>query len=419
MSKVDRSILIAMLIILLAVSCTAPDVNQPKPTVTIQPTLQVLPAAQIARYPAPADLSRNYMRLDAIPKFDLAIFWQVDLRSRDLTEIDMTESLDDLLYAVFDSKTEWPSSDKFPPGFDWQKIMETGKDPGLGIRALHDQGITGRGVNIAIIDQPLIIEHVEYADRIRLYEEISIFPGTESQMHGPAVASIAVGKNTGVAPDANVYYIATMAFDPKDPEKKSDYSYIAQAIHRILEINKDLPADQKIRAISMSIGLNPAVKGYDEFSSAIEAAKKAGVFPINVSLDKTYNHPILGMGRDPRSDPNDFQFYRPASWWKQEFFDQQVSNDRLLIPMEARTTASPTGAEDYAFYDQAGMSWSVPYLAGMYALAVQVNPDITPEDFLTAAIKTGKTIPIRQDGRDYEFGVILDPRALIEEIKGK
>jgi hypothetical protein len=29
-----------------------------------------------------------------------------------------------------------------PPDFDWQKIMEMGKNPGLGIRQLHGVGVT-------------------------------------------------------------------------------------------------------------------------------------------------------------------------------------------------------------------------------------------------------------------------------------
>jgi hypothetical protein len=91
----------------------------------------------------------------------------------------------------------------------------------------------------------------------------------------------------------------------------------------------------------------------------------------------------------------------------------------LLIPMEARTTASPTGRDDYVFFGAAGMSWTVPYLAGMYALAIQVKPDITPEEFLSAAIQTGKTIQIQHEGKEFPFGIILDPRALIEEIKSK
>jgi hypothetical protein len=69
------------------------------------------------------------------------------------------------------------------------------------------------------------------------------------------------------------------------------------------------------------------------------------------------------------------------------------------------------------FYRQGGWSWSIPYLAGMYALAVQVKPEITPQEFWASACNTGKTIQIEHKGKDYGFGVILDPQALIEEIK--
>ena len=55
----------------------------------------------------------------------------------------------------------------------------------------------------------------------------------------------------------------------------------------------------------------------------------------------------------------------------------------------------------------------------MYALAAQVKPDITAEEFWETAFKTGRTIQVRHNGKDYEFGVILDPQALIETIKDK
>jgi hypothetical protein len=38
---------------------------------------------------------------------------------------------------------------------------------------------------------------------------------------------------------------------------------------------------------------------------------------------------------------------------------------------------------------------------------------------LNAALKTGRTIQIQRDGKDYKLGKILDPQALIEELKTK
>ena len=405
-------ILISFMLVTLLVSCAAPVSSTAIPT--------ALPDSKIDRYPKPDDY-RGLNVYTKLPAYDPNSTdpWQMDLRSSDLTKLDLSKSKENLIHATFDSKTQWPASDKMPVDFDWQTIMEIGKDPGLGVRELHEQGITGKGVNIAIIDQPLIIEHVEYGDQIRLYEEINIRPETPSQMHGPAVASIAVGKTIGVAPDANLYYLATWVFDTTNPSsERLDYSYYAQAVRRIIEINKELPDDRKIRAISMSIGLVATETGYDELKAAIEEAKTAGIFAMTVDLSQTHGWSLMGLGRASEADPNTFESYEPADWWKQRFLQQGLPTDTLLIPMDSRTTASPTGKEDYVFYRLGGMSWTVPYLAGMYALAVQIRPDITPEEFWETALDTGRTIQIQRDGKNYELGAILDPQALIEKIKG-
>ena len=176
---------------------------------------------------------------------------------------DLRKSLDDLLYADFDSRTTWPTADRMPEGFAHERIMEFGKNPGLGVRKVHERGITGRGIGVAIVDQVLLTKHKEYADRLRFYEEINVRPGTDPQMHGAAVASIAVGKTVGVAPEADLYYIGSWTGDwgkGKDGFEWN-FAYYAQAVRRILEINKQLPDDRKSRVISMSVGWTSKRKG--------------------------------------------------------------------------------------------------------------------------------------------------------------
>ena len=107
----------------------------------------------------------------------------------------------------FDSLTKWPEPNKLPARFNPADLLEKGKYPGLGIKKLHQQGIDGRGIGIAIIDQPLLKNHIEYADRLVRYEQIDV-KGVDIQMHGPPVCSIAVGKTCGVAPKASLYYYA-------------------------------------------------------------------------------------------------------------------------------------------------------------------------------------------------------------------
>jgi hypothetical protein len=308
-----------------------------------------------------------------------------------------------------------------PNDFDWQSIMELGKDPGLGIWQLHKQGITGQGVGIAIIDLSLLVDHIEYVDHVRVYEEaddVDVIGGWEiASMHGAAVASIAVGNSIGVAPGADLYFIATGDCGGSTSILDLDFSCRADAIRRVIEINRTLPFESRIRVLSMSFGWSPDSIGYDEITAAVDEARDAGIFVISTSISQTYGFKFHGLGRFPTSDPNDPQSYGPGIWWEDYFYENGPETEILLIPMDSRTTASPTGLEDYVFYRQGGWSWCVPYLVGMYALAVQVNPEITPEEFWSTALETGRTIQIEHEGKNYSLGVILDPQALIAVLQ--
>ncbi|MEW6404000.1 MAG: S8/S53 family peptidase [Chloroflexota bacterium] len=374
-----------------------------------------LTVPHITRQPAAQIINSNRV-VTSLPTYDPNSDndSQVDLCSSDLSSLDLRNSSKDLFYADFDTRTVWPPADRMPADFDPQQIMEIGKDPGLGLRQLRAQGITGQGVNIAIIDMRLLTDHQEYNAQLRWYEEINVGAEETAQMHGSAVASIAVGETVGVAPQAGLYYIGISSY--LTTQLFLDH-YEALGIRRILEINRQLPEDQKIRVISISAGWDPD----SEAQEAAEEARDSGIFVIYSSLSETYGLDFLGLGRDSRSDPNEFLSYEPGLFWQDRFYERGFPTTRafLLVPMDSRTTASPTGTEDYVFYRSGGLSWSIPYVAGMYALAVQVKPDISPEEFWETALATGQTIQIQHDGRDYEFGVILDPQALIEALQAE
>lgn len=387
---------------------------KPAPTATSTPTLSF---PKIDRKPGPAGLDRG--SLNRVPAYDPDSdqIWQVDLRSYDLSGLDLRHSLQDLMYADFDSQTRWPSATKMPSSFDWQRILELGKNPGLGIRQLHAQGITGYGVGIALIDQPLLVNHQEYAGQLRLYEEASDVPqGTKTSMHGPAVASIAVGKTVGVAPGADLYYIA-WAYCQNHGGNVTDFSCLAQNVRRILAINQQLPTARKIRVISLSIGWRPGDKGYDDITAAAQEAKDAGLLVVYSSVKDVHGFKFDGLGRSPLADPDNPESYEHRLWEAKQFYENPSSPDQLLVPMDSRTVASPGGVDEYVFYREGGMSWSIPYIAGVYALAAQVKPAITPDEFWSLAIQTGQTIPLKRSGKIIAFGPIIDPLALISRLQ--
>jgi hypothetical protein len=277
--------------------------------------------------------------------------------------------------------------------------------------------VTGRGVGLAIIDQPLLVEHQEYRDRLRLYEEVSVEANTKAQMHGAAVASLAVGRSIGVAPGADLYYIGSWTFDSSNSGAVTwNFRHYAQSLRRVLQINRQLPAKRKIRVVAMQVGWSKDQAGYDEITAACNEAKAAGLFVVSSSLGEVHGFNFHGLGRSPLADPDKFESYEPALRWAETVSGSKSFTDQPHVPMDSRTVASHCGIDEYTFFRSGGWSWSIPYIAGVYALACQVEPKMTPERFWELALKTGRTIQLERDGQQVPFGPIIDPPALIEAI---
>jgi len=210
-------------------------------------------------------------------------------------------------------------------------------------RRLHARGITGRNVGIAIIDSFLLTDHREYRDRLRWYDELDARPADPAGWHATAVASIAVGQTVGVAPEADLYFVGLGLIWARQPLGNWFAALVrgahagqhqALAIRRILEINRRLDPDRKIRAISMSIG--PGARWLNQTADAVEEARREGIF---VSA--------LDLGAAP------------------------------FGPVRIASAASP---DEYLVYGPAG-SWAIAYWAGRYALAWQEDHAMTPARF--------------------------------------
>jgi subtilisin family serine protease len=340
----------------------------------------------------------------------------LDLRGFDMSALDLRDRLLDLLWADFSTSSTWPTAAKLPREFDWKRILDLGKNPGLGLR-LRAAGITGRDVSIAMIDQRLLVEHQEYADRLQLYEEIGA-EGEAASMHGPACASLAVGRTVGVAPGAKLFYIA-VSLRGKQAQGASpisrDFTACAKAVRRIVEINGMLPDKQKIRVLSLSVGWRPAEVASQEMTAATNAARDAGMLVVSSSIDRTHGFRFHGLGRAPLADPDQFESYEPGAFWIKAY--KPSDGSALMIPMDSRTVAGPGAADSYSFDRTGGWSWSIPYIAGLYALCAQVRPTITPGQFWDLAMKTGRMIEVTRDGKTYRLGPVVDPARLIEAVR--
>ena len=375
-----------------------------------------------------------------------------DVRGCDITQLDLSE--EQLLNLTIDKTTVMTPEQKAII----EPYMEAAKNPGLGIRQLHEQGLTGKGVNMAIIDQPLGM-HQEYADNIigQVHDINSEKMGwLHASMHGAAVTSIAVGKNVGVAPDAGVVYYSAVNLTKK-PEDIKEYrvkiqqemktykdsphymEYLqmqlsnidrmgacssnkpyVEAINKILDENEKLPEEERVSVISISWGFDELAPGYEELQKALQRAKDQGVFIVSTALDRDYNMDTCGANRNPKGDLDNSDNYEAGAFWKQAAeetpMDKEYNDKFLLVPMDHRTVADFTDGTSYRYEgNDGGMSWSTPWLAGMYVLAKQAAPDITPEKFWEYALETSDECKNNDTGQ--YVGRIINPQALIKKIQ--
>ena len=342
-------------------------------------------------------------------------YYGYDMRWCDLSEFDLS-FITDLQLINFSTQTVWP--DSLPEGFDPDIIVELGKNPGLGIRALHDAGITGEGVGIAIIDGALLLDHEQYRHNLMYYERIHC-PAEHAEFHGSLVSSIAVGQDTGVAPDAKLYYIATqMGHFTRLGTFDFDAGIVADCIYRILEVNEYLPDNEKIRVISISRGYWKTDKNVWLLEEAIQAAESENIFVITASPEQYYtNFEWYWMDCDYLCDRDDPGSYRPATLLETSYIDRPGRyRNTVFFPAGSRTVACSTGVGEYMVVSQGSLSLVTPWCAGLYAMCCQADPDITPDRFVSLVYETALTTTLEYDGSAYEFGLIVNPIGIVSEL---
>lgn len=300
------------------------------------------------------------------------------VKTKDVSSMDLSNVGEIIPTLWFNEKTKWPEAAKMPKDCDPKKILAAAMNPGLGITELHKQGITGKGVTVAIIDQPLYQDHPEFAGKILKYKDFDC--KSTSSMHGPAVTSLLAGKNIGTAPNAKVYYAAA-------PSWLADASYYARALDWIVDENKKLPKNNKIRVVSISAAPSgpgsPFKKNSDMWDKSVAEAEKAGI----LILDCTQNHGIIYPCWYDINDPDNFKKCIPGfpgSEWKIK------SDGKIFAPTSPRTTAEEYDKGDcsYQYTGRGGLSWAIPYCAGVFALGWQINPEMTPTEAVDLMLKS-------------------------------
>lgn len=392
-AKLSSRLLLGLMLAVCALSGCNTASSTPESSSAPSAETSVSESAEVSKAETPSEVEQGDSELPTI-----VTMWEnvsadpYDLsRPVDLSEV--TNLGDPLLQTLtFSTRTIFPEN--------WQEeastLLERCKDPGLGVRQLHEAGITGEGVNVAIIDQSMYQNHPEFDGKIIEYRD---FDTGGSSMHGPAVTSLLVGETTGTAPGAKVYYAAVSS-------RQADAQYFADALEWIIETNETLPEEEKIRVVSVSAApSSQAFANKDSWLPMVQRAEENGM----IVLDCTDKHGVITPCYYSVEDPDDFSLVKVG--FKDSGEGTMLPTDDLFAPCSSRTVAEQYLEDEpsYAYYGNGGLSWSIPYAAGVLAMGFQLRPEMTGEEMLACLMDTAY---VREDGFK-----IINPPAFIEALQ--
>ncbi len=277
-------------------------------------------------------------------------------------------------------------------------LIEAGKNPGLGVRALHSRGITGAGVGVAVIDENEVHVTTEIADS--LTDAASIYPAggrKEGTGQGAALASLLVGNTVGTAPGADLYYYDTVLGNE------------AAALRHILSVNEKLPPAERIRVV-----VAPTVQlceGFDEpaWDALVDRAAAAGILVLDGRENNRTG--FVQAGFYELNSPEDIALCKPGRPGNTGVSSQYGV---LYAPGANRTVMeSLQPGEDHWRYEGMGCrSWALAYVGGVAAMGFQVCPGMSSgqcrELLLETAAKSG------YDTGEGQFDAyFVDPAAFV------
>jgi len=355
----------------------------------------------------------SHLAIFSVPEYE-------DVRGKDIHVADFSEDPRKILTLMFNDKTIFPPKEKMPVSDRYQPdfIMEAGKNPGLGVRALHEQGITGEGVSVAIIDFMIRdANHPEYKDKIAEFTSIGSYL---DRMQGPEVVSILVGETVGVAPGAKLYYYEAgkyIDFPDTTLGWKIDAEAIAIALDMIIEKNKTLPDREKIRVVSISGEFVPRTQNINHMTNgnkyieSVERAQEAGILVLDTSI----RFGIIGSCYYNFNDPEDVTKCRAGGL----NYDGWRNKTDILAPVCYRTLPDVgyswegrniSEEYSYVYLGNGYIEFAIPYAAGVFAMGWQVKPELTADEIVQILRDTAYV-----DASGYKY---INPPAFIEYIQG-
>lgn len=304
----------------------------------------------------------------------------------------------------------------------------------LTVQQVWDQGITGKGVTVAVIDTG-ICRHPDLGDRLIDFKDFcngkdGVENAYDDNGHGSHCAGLvggdgskAGGKFKGAAPGANLVGVKVL-----EGSGGGSLSNIEQGIRWCIANKERL----NIRILSMSLGANANLHEKDDvIAKAVNEAIEAGLVPIIAAGNSGPGIQTIGtpaITRDaitvgayddkntPGHDDDTMAFFSSRGpttrdrLVKPDIASPGVNMVSLLSPGSELSEADVTKMAPY-YLLLSGTSMATPCAAGCAALVLEANPDLTPAQ--VKEILVGTAEPMRETPGILGGAGLIDPAAAV------
>jgi serine protease AprX len=254
--------------------------------------------------------------------------------------------------------------------------------------SLHRQGITGRGIGIAVIDSGVrapgelgrrIIEGPDFTADVLTDES-----GRDHTGHGTHLAGIAAGRSVGVAPGAHV-----VSLKAASAGGSTDVEAVIAALEWAIAHRHDLG----IGVVLVAFGADQLpLHRFDPLAAAVARAWGAGLVVVTSAGNGGQEAPLSTPAHIPEVITVAGAEQVDGRWMLCDFSDRGVPGCRPDLAAPARSLVGPIAPGSEAesapessvvaegYVKGTGTSQAAAAVAGAAALLLEADPSLTPDE---------------------------------------